>query len=372
MAPAVFLTHPIFGTPAFGRNHPLSIPRQSAVVGLAQALGWLEAAQLRECPLPSLDTLARFHDRDYLAALEAAARSRSATAAVRERYNLGTMECPLFEGLWDRARATVGGAIMAAELALEGCLPFHPAGGTHHGRRDRASGFCYLDDPVFAILRLLEAALPRVAYVDLDAHHGDGVEDAFAADPRVITISIHEAGRWPGTGTLDDRGEGRAFNMPVPRGFNDSELGVLMEAAVLPVLDRFKPEAVVIVCGVDALAGDPLSGLALSNVALGDAVMALVDAYPRVVVLGGGGYNPWTLSRAWTGIWGRLSERKVPSALPPAARAVLAGLDCDLVEDEDRDPAWFTTLRDAPRNGPVRDEIRQIARCIAYRSALLS
>lgn len=369
MARAVFLTHPIFGTPAFGRHHPLSIPRHAAVVGLAQALGWLEAADTMTCSLPSSDTLARFHDRDYLLAFEAAARSRSASAEVRERYNLGTMECPLFDGLWDRARATVGGAIAAAELALEGAVPFHPAGGTHHGRRGRASGFCYLNDPVFAILRLLDAGLTRVAYVDLDAHHGDGVEDAFAADPRVITISIHEAGRWPGTGALDDQREGRAFNMPVPRGFCDRELSVLMETAVLQVLDRHQPEAVVIVVGVDALAGDPLSGLALSNVALADAVMALVARYPRPVVLGGGGYNPWTLSRAWTGIWGRLSSREAPDSLPPAAQAVLAGLDCDLVEEEDRDPAWLLTLWDAPRRGTVRDEIREIAQRIAERDA---
>jgi acetoin utilization protein AcuC len=369
MARAVFLTHPIFATVAFGRHHPLSIPRHSAVVGLAQALGWLGAVDTLTCSLPSRDTLARFHDRDYLAALEAAAGSRSATAEVRKRYNLGTMECPLFDGLWDRARATVGCAIRAAELALEGAVPFHPAGGTHHGRRDRASGFCYLNDPVFAILRLLDAGLTRVAYVDLDAHHGDGVEEAFAADTRVITLSIHEAGRWPGTGALADRREGRAFNMPVPRGFCDSEFAHLMDTAVLPMLDRYQPEAVVMVVGVDALAGDPLSGLSLSNVALGDAVMALVARYPRPVVLGGGGYNPWTLARAWTGIWGRLSGRQAPDILPEAAQALLAGLDCDLVDEEDRDPAWLTTLWDAPRCGPVRDEIRDIAERIAERAS---
>lgn len=361
---AVFLTHPIFGAAAFGRNHPLSISRHSAVVALAAAIGWLDPAEMRECPLPFLDDLARFHDRDYLQALHAAATTRNASAAIRERYNLGTMECPLFDGLWDRARATVGGAIAAAELALAGHLPFHPAGGTHHGRRDRASGFCYFNDPVFAILTLLDAGLTRVVYVDVDAHHGDGVEDAFAADPRVITISIHEAGRWPGSGALADRREGRAFNMPVPRGLNDDELRLLMDDAVMPLVERFTPEAVVITCGVDALAGDPLSGLALSNVALCDAVMALVATCPRAVVLGGGGYNPWTLARAWTGLWGRLSGRDVHVGLSPAARAVLQSLDCDLVDEEDRDPAWLTSLWDAPRAGPIREEIRHVAAAV--------
>jgi acetoin utilization protein AcuC len=362
---AVLLTHPVFETPAFGRNHPLSIARHGTVLALAEALGWRDAARMARCELPTVDTLARFHDRAYLAALETAALTGRASSEVRTRYNLGTMECPLFPGLWERACATVGGAILAAELALAGRLPFHPAGGTHHGRRDRASGFCYLNDPVFAITRLLDAGLARVLYVDLDAHHGDGIEAAFEADPRVMTISIHEAGRWPGSGGLGERSAiGQARNMPVPRGFNDSELRHLLHEAVQPLTARFAPDAIVITCGADALAGDPLSGLMLSNVALCDAVMALVAAVPRAVVLGGGGYNPWTLARAWTGLWGRLAGYDVSIPLPPAVRAVLAGLDCDLVDAEDRDPAWLETLWDTPRDGPVRDEIRAIAAAV--------
>lgn len=360
----MLLTHEIFTAPAFGTHHPLSIPRHGAVLSLCRALGWLAAAETAECPLPDVDTLVRFHDPGYLAALRDAATAMTASQGVRERYNLGTMECPLFPGLWDRARATVGGAIEAARCALEGRIAFHPAGGTHHGRRDRASGFCYLNDPVFAILTLLDAGLERVLYVDLDAHHGDGVEDAFAGDPRVMTISIHEAGRWPGTGTLEDRRQGRARNLSVPAGFGDSELDFLMREAVLPIACGFAAQAVVVTCGADALAGDPLSRLQLSNVALCDAVEALVALCPRVVVLGGGGYNPWTLARCWTGLWGRLSGRDVEIELPADARALLAGFDCDLVEEADRDPRWLTHLWDKRREGPVRDEIRRIAKII--------
>ncbi len=358
---ARFLTHPVFAEAGFGKHHPLSIPRHSAVIGLCRALDWIDADELIHCPLPGSDVLARFHDAGYLAVLEDAARRLSASPEVRDRYNLGTMECPLFPGLWDRARATVGGAITAAQLALDGNLAFHPAGGTHHGKRDRASGFCYLNDPVFAILTFLDADLDRVLYVDLDAHHGDGVEDAFAADPRVMAISIHEAGRWPGTGALDDRRQGQARNLPVPRGLNDTEVNFLMHDAVLPVAQRFHPQAVVVTCGVDALAGDPLSGLEISNVALCDAVEDLLGLCPHAVVLGGGGYNPWTLARAWTGLWGRLSGRDVAIPLPQAARSLLAALDCDLVDVEDRNPDWLQTLWDQPRPGPVRDEVKHIA-----------
>ncbi len=359
-----FLTHPIFTQTSFGAHHPLSIVRQGAVIELVRALGWIEPDDIEICPLATLDQLAAFHAPDYLAAFAGAAGAGVASVEARARYNLGSMECPIFPGVWDRARATVGGAMRAAELALAGHVAFHPAGGTHHGRRDRASGFCYFNDPVFAILRLLDAGLSRVLYVDLDAHHGDGVEDAFAADPRVMTMSIHEAGRWPGTGALEDRRDGRARNMPVPRGLNDSEFRLLVDNAVVPLGQAFRPQAVVIECGVDALKGDPLSAMQISNSALWDAVLSCVALAPRAVVLGGGGYNPWTLARGWAGLWGRLNGLPMPKSLPEAARSVLVPLSCDLVDDEDRDPAWLSTLVDPPNGGAIRAEVRDIVRII--------
>ena len=167
-----------------------------------------------------------------------------------------------------------------------------------------------------------------------------------------------------GSGALTDRRDGRARNLPVPAGFNDSELSFLLREAVLPIARGFTPEAIVVTCGADALAGDPLSRLELSNVALCDAVEGLVALCPRAVVLGGGGYNPWTLSRCWTGLWGRLSGRDVEIELPPDARALLAGFECDLVDEEESDPRWLTHLWDERKEGPVRDEIRHIAQIV--------
>ena len=201
---------------------------------------------------------------------------------------------------------------------------------------------------------MLERGAGRVLYVDLDAHHCDGVQDAFRGDARVLMVSIHEAGRWPHTGAADDRGSGNARNLPVPAGFNDSELRCLLDEVVLPAGAAFSPDAVVITCGTDALEGDPLSRMALSNGALWDAVDALIGLAGPAVVLGGGGYNPWTLARCWTGLWGRLSGRDIPDALPPEAQLVLADLQCDLVDDEDLKCEWFKTLADAPNEGPVR------------------
>ncbi len=177
---------------------------------------------------------------------------------------------------------------------------------------------------------------------------------------RVWTISIHEQGRWPKTGALADVGGGRSCNLPVPRGFNDAELAILLDDVVLPLANDVAPQAVVLTCGADALAGDPLCSMALTNVALWSAAERLAALAPAAVVLGGGGYNPWTVTRYWAGLWGRLSGRKIPTVLPEEARAILARLQSDLIDDEDIREAWLTTLADEPDDAPARDEIRRL------------
>jgi acetoin utilization protein AcuC len=367
---AVFVGHDIYRQAAYGTLHPLAIPRVEAVVDLCRALGWLRPGEYDVSPRASEAQLARFHDPAYIAALREASASGRVEAGMRERYGLGGMENPIFAGVFERASTSVGGSIRAARLALEGRVAYHPAGGTHHGRPARASGFCYFNDPAFALLTLLDAGVERVVYVDLDAHHGDAVQDAFAADPRVHTISIHEDGRWPHTGAADDVGEGRACNLPVPRGFRDSELRLLMEDIVLPLAARARPEAVVLTCGGDALAGDPLAAMALSNAALWEAVEACVALAPVAVVLGGGGYNPWTLTRYWSGLWARLAAHAIPARLEAEARAVLERLTCDLVDEEDMKPEWLCTIADTPGAAPVRPALLALRDAAARRGGL--
>jgi acetoin utilization protein AcuC len=348
MRPAAFISHPAFLRPGFGSHHPLSNGRQAAVVHLAEALGWLKAADIHQAALPGVEALAAFHDRSYLAALERVSADRLATPDDRTRFNLGTMECPVFDGLWERARASVGGSILAADLALQGHVAFHPAGGTHHGQGNRASGFCYLNDPVFAILRLLEQGQDAIAYIDLDAHHGDGVEAAFQDDPRVALFSIHEAGRWPGTGQ-SGTSDGRIVNITAPRGCGDARFIDLCAIHLHPWLQRQAADAVVITVGADPLAGDPLSSMGLSNTVLIDTVMAVVAAARHAVVLGGGGYNPWTTARLWTALWGRLNGWSAPAPLPQAAVHILSTLQSDLIDTDDHNPAWVYSLHDAPK-----------------------
>jgi len=357
---ALFVGSDVYRETAFGKHHPLSIIRVAGVVDLCETLSWFDDGQFRDSPRASVEQLQKFHHADYVNVVMTADARGSVDKEARERYRIGTMENPLFPGLFKRASTAVGGSILAAELALDGRAVFHPSGGTHHGRPDRASGFCYFNDPVFAILTFLGSGMERVLYVDLDAHHGDGVQDAFADDPRVLTVSIHEEKRWPHSGLVEDRASGAARNLPVPRDFNDSELDFLIENAVRPLAGAFNPEALVITCGADGLQGDPLSGMALSNVGLWTAVEKLLEGCDRSVVLGGGGYNPWTVVRCWGGLWGRLIGREIPAELPPEAQALLQSFECDLVDEEDIPGSWITTLADQPNNGPVRKEVERL------------
>ncbi len=360
---SALISHPLFTAADWGPHHPLGAGRHRSVTQLCGHLGWMSPDHLHEIEPASVQTLLQLHDAQYIEAFQAASKAGRVSQEARKKYKFGTMENPIFPHVFERAAATVSGSIKAAELAMEGQFVFHPAGGTHHGKRDQASGFCYFNDPAFAILTLLEAGVAPVLYVDLDAHHGDGVEAIFANDPRVFMISIHEAGRWPYTGSLEDRAGGNARNLPVPKGFHDAELRFLFEEVVLPKMAEICPQAVVMTCGADSLHGDPLSGMELSNVALWDVIEEIAEQAPASIALGGGGYNPWTVARFWSGLWGRLAGfSPAPNPLPAAALELLQGLSSDLVDEDEIEPQWLNQLDDEPQAPkPVREDIRGIA-----------
>ncbi|MEM7724480.1 MAG: acetoin utilization protein AcuC, partial [Pseudomonadota bacterium] len=229
----------------------------------------------------------------------------------------------------------------------------------HHGMPDRAGGFCYLNDPVLAMLALRRAGARTIAYLDIDAHHCDGVQEGFAGDPQTLLISVHEDRRWPFTGKLEDDGGGNCLNIPVPRDFNDSEMATLRDRLILPAIDRFAPDAIVLQCGADAVTEDPLSRLTLSNNAHWAVLRGLMALNaPRLLVLGGGGYNPWSVGRLWTCIWATLNGHTIPDRVTPEAEDVLRALTWSKARAGKNPPAhWFTTLQDTPRPGPVRPDI---------------
>lgn len=323
---------------------------------LAGALGWLPRERFRQSPMAKPAALALWHRPDYIAALQAAEHRGHAVPGDLV-YGLGTVSNPVFAEVFRRPATSAGGAMLAAELLRDGGVVYVPAGGTHHGMPDRANGFCYTNDPVLAMLVLRRQGLRRIAYVDIDAHHCDGVELAFAGDPSMLLMSVHEEGRWPFTGRLDDQGCGNCFNLPVPRGFNDTEMQAVLHELILPRVAAFRPEAVVLQCGADALLEDPLSRLALSNNAHWSVVAALRPLSPRFLVLGGGGYDPWSVGRCWAGVWATLAGEEIPDRLPPPAEAVLQALPRFPGRPEPA-PHMLTTLRDAPREGPLRPETR--------------
>lgn len=359
--PSLFVDHPAFAAPAWNSLHPLAFSRHSAVRALAEAMGWLRADEILTFELAGRAQLLRLHDADYVDALAQAVERGSVPREARERFGFGTMENPIFPGLFDRARATVAGSVAAARAAMTGSIVFHPAGGTHHGRRDRASGFCYFNDPAFAILTFLDCGLDRIFYLDLDAHHGDGVELAFANDERVRLASIYEEGRWPHTGTSEAAGPSNASNFAVPRQLNDSEFLLLVERRIAAIASAFSPQAIVITAGADCLHGDPLSTMEVSNRALWRAAAHATTWAPRSVVLGGGGYNPWTVARGWAGLWATLSDRD--PTLPPtfAARDLLTSYRSDLIDDDEVEAEWLDSIADTQRPGPVRAQLRELA-----------
>lgn len=356
----LYIGSEIYRGSTYGPGHPLAIPRVSTTTDLIRAMGFLDEAQFRPAPMATVEQITRFHDPEYVAALRRAELTQAVSEADRTRYRIGADGNPIYREIFSRPATSAGGAIMAARLTAPGGIVHCPGGGTHHGRRDRASGFCYLNDPVLAILTWLDVGLERVAYVDIDAHHGDGVQDAFHDDPRVLTVSLHEAGRWPGTGAIADRAGGVARNLPVPSGLNDSEFRLLLHEAILPVVRAHRPQAVFLQSGADGLEEDPLARLALSNNAHIEAVWALRDVAPRFIVVGGGGYNPWTVARCWACVWAALNDIDIPAATTPEAEAVLRALTYNRAAGRNPPSHWFTTLRDAPREGYVRPETRDL------------
>ena len=363
----LFVGHEIFRASSYGAHHPLRIPRVSTVMDLGRALGWLPPDRYRTSPRAKAAALAAWHAPEYLAALHRAEADGAVDHATRERFGLGTPSNPVFPEVWRRPATAAGGSLLAAELLAGGGVVHNPAGGTHHAMPARAAGFCYLNDVVLAILSMIRQGARRVAYVDIDAHHPDGVVHAFADRPEVLVISVHEEGRWPRTGALGEAGAGNVFNLPLPRGTDDSGLRAALHGLILPRVEAHRPDAVVLQCGSDAVAEDPQSALRCSNRPHMEVAASLAALSPRLLVTGGGGYNPWSVARLWTAVWGTVSGREMPDRLPPAAEAVMRALHWSDRRGRAPPDEWFTTLVDPPREGRLDPEIRHRLRVLSAR-----
>jgi acetoin utilization protein AcuC len=317
----------------YGSEHPLRMERLGLTWKCMDAYGLTRLPESRVAvPVPAaLDTIARFHARDYLEVLRAASAGDWVPHAAR--YGLGPGDNPIFPGLWEAAELVAGGSLLAARLVADGEVDrvFHFAGGLHHAMPDRASGFCYVNDAVLAIMALRDHGL-RVAYVDIDAHHGDGVQFAFYDDPTVLTISTHERGDrlFPGTGFVEELGEGAgvgfSVNVPLQPFTDDAVFEETFEAVIPPLLRVFRPDALVLQLGIDAHRTDPLTHLSLTVQGFTRVVRRLLEHAPRIVALGGGGYDLANVARAWTAAWAAMNEIALPAELPAALHGDMAAL----------------------------------------------
>ena len=299
-----------------------------------------------------------FHVREYVEAV----RSFSAgmLPAYPSTFNLGAGDNPIYGGMYEAALWSTGASLRAVDMLLSGEVEaaMSISGGLHHAMADRASGFCVFNDPVLAILALTKAGM-RVAYVDIDCHHGDGVQAAFYDTDEVLTVSVHESGAFifPGTGFTNETGTGSgsgySVNVPLyPYTTDETYLWAFRET-VLPLLEAFRPDALVTQIGIDSHYRDPITHLALTVQGFAEAVAGFAGVAPLWLTLGGGGYDLQAVARAWTLAFGVLSEQELP----------------DDVRAPYRDAYGVTSLRDA-EEAPVRQKMRDDARTFAERSVL--
>ena len=362
-AKAILIGSEVYRNSQFGGKHPLSIPRVSAVLDLVRAIGICDKEEYKTGPCAKPELLKSFHTADYIAVLKKTEVSQKISEKDAKTYNIGSLSNPVFPEMFKRPATSVGSSLLAADLVANGGRAYSLGGGLHHGMTGYANGFCFLNDLAFAINRLRDLGVQRIAYIDLDAHHCDGVAAAFPEDENLFVVSTHERKRWPFTGGLDENIPDRFLNVPLPSHCNDTEFMFVFEKLVLPLLDRFQPEALIIQGGADALVEDPMSRLCLSNQVIFKILSILLGSSQRVLLTGGGGYNPWTVARLWTGFWALISGRTIPEVLPNQATELLRSLSWQ--RQTKPKEIMLNSIYDVPMEGQLRDEVRDIVKKVS-------
>ncbi|MHA6793694.1 acetoin utilization protein AcuC [Pseudonocardia bannensis] len=306
-------------------DHPLNPVRLDLTMRLAGELGVLDEIKTLVPDPASDDELMRVHAPSYLTAVKSAPEVPFGVG-----HGLGTEDNPIFFGMHEASALVAGGSLLAAQTIAEGRADraVNIAGGLHHAMRDRAAGFCVYNDCSVAIAWLLAQGYERIAYVDVDVHHGDGVQASFYDDPRVLTISVHQhpLTLWPGTGWPGEYGSGDgagyAVNVPLPPGTGDAGWLRAFHAVVPSLLDSFRPQVLVTECGADTHSEDPLANLELSIDGQREIYRTLRDLAERTaggkwLALGGGGYSLFrVVPRSWTHLLATVLDRDVAPERP--------------------------------------------------------
>ncbi|MDD2367235.1 MAG: acetoin utilization protein AcuC [Desulfuromonadaceae bacterium] len=316
---------PLFGNFSYGPDHPFKLQRNILTFELMSAYNLLDLPNMhiRGCEPASDELLLTFHDDAYISRLKEFSSSDEARADFR--FGLGDADCPVFKGLFDCAALGAGATFEAVRVVEEEGfdIAFNLTGGWHHAHRSKASGFSYLNDAAVAI-NWLVARGRRVLYLDIDAHHGDGVQEAFYETDKVLTLSIHESGIYfyPGTGFENEIGEGDgtgySVNVPLLAHTDDAVYMKAFDELAYPLIAAFNPDIIVTQIGADTFRTDPLTNLEITT----NCYCAILEKIKRLkipwVALGGGGYDQINTARAWTIAWAIMNGVELNPRLPPA------------------------------------------------------
>ncbi|BEI80226.1 hypothetical protein CcaverHIS002_0107550 [Cutaneotrichosporon cavernicola] len=308
----------------YGERHPMRPHRLELTNNLVLGYGLHEKMAMYNPRRATDDELCDFHDEDYIDFLK---RVTPANAQKLTKdytlYNIGD-DCPVFHDLFSFCQQYAGGTLAAArKISMGGTdIAINWSGGLHHAKKGEASGFCYVNDIVLGILELLRRH-SRVLYIDIDIHHGDGVQEAFYLSNRVLTVSFHKyaADFFPGTGNLSEIGANLgkhfALNVPLHDGIDDESYISLFKAVMEPTITTFRPDSIVLQCGADSLGCDRLGTFNLSIAAHGECVRFIKTFGLPLIALGGGGYRQSSVARCWAYETGVLTGTELPVELPP-------------------------------------------------------
>lgn len=312
---SAFIYSSAFDTYSLGSDHPFKPYKATMVYELCYRYGLFDHPWISviEPKASAEEVMAEYHSEEYIGALKSCNSGYFDFTMLH--YGLGTGDNPVFKGVYDFSLLVLGATMTGTQLILdnEADTVFSPVGGLHHGGYGHAEGFCYVNDIVIAIKRMLNKGYRRILYIDIDAHHGNGVQDAFYDTDQVLFISLHQNGEtlYPGTGFENEIGEGKGrgytVNLPLPE-YTDDEVYVRAFKEVFPPLARaYEPECVVAQIGLDTLKRDPLTNLRLTNIGYCAVMEEIRKSCPRILALGGGGYSVPDVVRGWTLAWAILN-----------------------------------------------------------------
>lgn len=313
---------PQIGNFHYAPGHPMRPLRVKMTHSLVTNYGLHKYMDIFRPKQATYKNLVNFHSKDYINFLQTVCRDNAQELLVDlQKFNVGE-DCPVFQGLYDYCRITSGGSLSAAFKLnnKDADIAINWSGGLHHAKRAEASGFCYVNDIVLAILELLKYN-ERVLYIDIDVHHGDGVEEAFYTTDRVMTASFHKYGDYfPGTGGVNDigllRGKHYAVNVPLKDGITDESYHSIFVPIISRIVELYRPNVIVLQCGADSLSGDRLGCFNLSHIGHSSCIRFVKNFNIPLMILGGGGYTIKNVSRAWTYGTSVILGIDIPDELP--------------------------------------------------------